>query len=161
MTTPPFEELALSDLASESYVLLTTFRKNGEGVSTPVWIAQSSDGQLLVTTGANSGKVKRILNDPRIELVACDARGGIRGTAAPVQAHAEIASDAETRALTDAALKAKYGLQFTAIRLANRLSALKNSAKKKKKSAEKSGAKHSGSVALRITVVSTEQRVDV
>lgn len=135
MTTSP-----LSALAAESYVLLTTYRTSGEAVSTPVWIAESSDGQVLVTTGTNSGKVKRIRHNPRIEIVAYDARGGIRGDAAPLQARAEIASDADTRVLTDAALKAKYGLQFTAIRLANKFS-----------------KKKSGSVALRLSAVTADE----
>ncbi|SDS34647.1 PPOX class F420-dependent oxidoreductase [Microterricola viridarii] len=135
MSTSP-----LSALAAESYVLLTTFRQSGEAVSTPVWIAESPDGQVLVTTGTSSGKVKRIRNNPRIELVACDARGGIRGDSAPVQARAEIVSDADTRVVTDAALKAKYGIQFTAIRLANKF-----------------GSKKSGSVALRLSAVTVDE----
>ncbi|PPL18790.1 PPOX class F420-dependent oxidoreductase [Microterricola pindariensis] len=135
MSTSP-----LSALAAESYVLLTTFRQSGEAVSTPVWIAESPDGQVLVTTGTNSGKVKRIRNNPRIELVACDARGGIRGDSAPVQARAVIVSDADTRVVTDAALKAKYGIQFTAIRLANKFS-----------------SKKSGSVALRLSAVTADE----
>ncbi|GAB3126628.1 PPOX class F420-dependent oxidoreductase [Glaciibacter psychrotolerans] len=131
--------LALSGLAAETYVLLTTYRKSGEAVSTPVWIAQSADGQVLVTTGETSGKVKRIRQNPQVELVACDMRGGIREGATPVQAYAEIAPDADTRVLIEAALKEKYGVRYTAVRLAGALK-----------------SKTAGSVVLRISTVATE-----
>jgi PPOX class probable F420-dependent enzyme len=61
-------------LAAEKYVLLTTFRKNGTGVGTAVWAAGDA-GELLVWTQRDSGKVKRVRRDGRVQLQACDARG--------------------------------------------------------------------------------------
>jgi|SRR5215207_7649005 len=53
---------------------LATFRKSGEPVVTPAWYAVL-DGKLYVRTGAGSGKVKRIRNDPRVRLAPATVRG--------------------------------------------------------------------------------------
>lgn len=64
----------LERLAGEKYVLLTTFRKSGEGVPTPVW-ASRDDGELVLFSERQAGKVKRVRRDPRVEVTACDLRG--------------------------------------------------------------------------------------
>lgn len=79
---------ALSPLGDASFVSLTTFRKNGVGVSTPVWIARDGD-ELIVTTPRRSGKVKRLRNDPRVTLAPCDRRGRVADGAAVVEAEVE------------------------------------------------------------------------
>lgn len=61
-------------LADAKYLLVTTFRKNGTPVPTPVWAARDGD-RLLVWTVADSGKVKRIRRDPTVRLAPCDVRG--------------------------------------------------------------------------------------
>jgi hypothetical protein len=53
-------------LAGEQFVSVTTFRRDGTPVPTPVWIAQDGDA-LVVTTPAGTGKVKRLRHDPRVE----------------------------------------------------------------------------------------------
>lgn len=67
-----------SYLEEHDYVNLTTFRKSGEAVPTPVWFAPH-DGRLYVTTEPDSGKMKRIRNDPRVVLQPCNAWGRPRG----------------------------------------------------------------------------------
>ncbi len=69
------------------YVLLTTFRRDGRAVAAPVWVVRHDDGWAC-TTGADSGKVKRLRHTPTIEVVPCDVRGRVadgaptfRGTA--------------------------------------------------------------------------------
>ena len=62
------------DLAGEQFVSLTTFRRDGTPVPTPVWIAQDGDAPLVVTTPAGTGKVKRLRHDPRVELRTCNRR---------------------------------------------------------------------------------------
>jgi PPOX class probable F420-dependent enzyme len=57
---------------------LETFRKNGEGVKTPVWFAEE-DGALYVTTLSTTGKAKRIRNIPRVRIAPCDRSGNIEG----------------------------------------------------------------------------------
>lgn len=65
-------------LSTGKYLLLTTFRKDGSPVATPVWVARDGD-LLIVWTVANSGKVKRIRRDGTVELAPCDVRGNPTG----------------------------------------------------------------------------------
>ena len=100
--------MAISNLASESYVNLETFKKDGSGVKTPVWAAEL-DGKLVVVTGGTTFKVKRIRNNPKIRLAACDARGNVRGPW--IDGEARIIEDAGHVARAHEALKKKYGWQ--------------------------------------------------
>lgn len=111
---------ALLALGAEEFVLLTTFRKTGDPVKTPVWIVPGT-GRLMVTTGGTSGKVKRLRHTARIELTPCNARGTVAAGAVTVTAQALVHSDADTLAALDAALLAKYGLKYRAIRASQRL----------------------------------------
>jgi PPOX class probable F420-dependent enzyme len=89
-------------ITDETYVLFTTFRKSGEGVGTPVWIVALHDGAAGFTTEADSGKVKRIRNNPAVTLQACDMRGRVREGAEVVHATAEVLVGADARAVRDA-----------------------------------------------------------
>ncbi|WP_073260434.1 PPOX class F420-dependent oxidoreductase [Cryptosporangium aurantiacum] len=97
-----------SALAAEPYLSLTTYRRNGTPVPTPVWAAPSG-GHLLVWTGAESGKVKRLRHTPVATVAPCDRGGSLLGE--PVAAHARIMRRDENPAL-NTAMKAKYGWQF-------------------------------------------------
>ncbi|WP_284741006.1 PPOX class F420-dependent oxidoreductase [Amycolatopsis sp. RTGN1] len=61
-------------LAAERYVVLTTFRKDGRAVPTPIWVAGDA-GELVLWSERKAGKVKRIRNSGRVEVQACDLRG--------------------------------------------------------------------------------------
>mgnify|MGYP002777924839 FL=1 len=111
---------ALLALADEQYVLLTTTRRSGDRVPTPVWVARDGDG-LVVTTGAEAGKVKRIRHTPRVTLQACDRVGRPLDGAPVIVAHATVHDDEASRAALDAALSEKYGVQYAAIRAMGRL----------------------------------------
>ena len=74
--TPPRTPGALDELAAHRYVSLTTFRRSGEPVDTPVWIARDGD-ELVVVTVDPSGKLRRLAHSPRVELRPCDVRGRI------------------------------------------------------------------------------------
>jgi PPOX class probable F420-dependent enzyme len=89
-------------ITDETYVLFTTFRKSGEGVGTPVWIVALPDGAAGFTTEVDSGKVKRIRNNPAVTLQACDMRGKVSAGAEVVHATAEVLVGAEARAVRDA-----------------------------------------------------------
>jgi PPOX class probable F420-dependent enzyme len=58
------------------YVSLTTFRRSGEPVSSPVWIARDGD-ELVVVTVDPAGKLKRLAHTSRVELRPCDLRGHV------------------------------------------------------------------------------------
>jgi PPOX class probable F420-dependent enzyme len=64
----------LDRLGGEQYVALTTFRTSGDPVTTPIWVARMGD-ELVAWTERESGKVKRIRRDGRVEVTACDIRG--------------------------------------------------------------------------------------
>jgi len=69
------------------YVSLTTFRRDGTPVSTPVWFV-SENGSLLVETDGDSYKVKRIRRNDNVTVTSCNAMG--RGTGDTVSARATI-----------------------------------------------------------------------
>ncbi|GAA3344137.1 PPOX class F420-dependent oxidoreductase [Amorphoplanes nipponensis] len=96
----------LEQLGAEKYVLLTTFRRDGRAVPTPLWVVPDGAG-LAFWTPAGTGKVKRIRNGGRVTLAACDMRGNVRGEA--VEAQARIGDAADRRRVGEG-LKRKYGL---------------------------------------------------
>lgn len=107
-------------LAAEQYVLLTTTRRNGVPVATPVWVARDDDA-LVVTTGAEAGKVKRVRHTPRVTLQACDRVGKPLEGASVVDAHATVHDDEQSMRQLEAALSAKYGVQYAAIKAMSKL----------------------------------------
>ena len=107
-----------SNLAKYQFINLTTFRKTGVAVSTPVWFAQDGN-RLVMTTDASAGKVKRIRNNPRVELAPSDMRGKALGDAKAVQAQARILQGDEA-STAEKLLKKKYGLQWSLFGLAAR-----------------------------------------
>jgi len=82
----------LEQIGSEKYASLTTFRKDGRPVATPVWILPAGRG-VAVWTESDSWKVKRVRNNPKVTVTACDIRGNVRGDA--VEGRARIGDDAE------------------------------------------------------------------
>ncbi len=75
---------------------ITSYKRDGRGVATPVWFV-SRDGRLLVETDAVSGKVKRIRRNPQVRVAVCTASGRLRGEQVP--AVAEILPGSEIGAV--------------------------------------------------------------
>ncbi|WP_083886363.1 PPOX class F420-dependent oxidoreductase [Actinoalloteichus spitiensis] len=69
---------ALDRLGAARYLAVTTFRRSGRPVVTPVWVARDGDA-LVVWTVADSGKVKRVRHTPTVRLAPCDVRGRVTG----------------------------------------------------------------------------------
>ena len=86
-------------------VSLTTYRKNGKPVPTPVWFAMENE-KLYVATEPGSGKVKRIRNNPNVQLAPCTQRGKLIGPTMEGVAHI---LPADHKRQVKAALKRKYG----------------------------------------------------
>ncbi|MFJ5775453.1 PPOX class F420-dependent oxidoreductase [Streptomyces sp. NPDC093094] len=82
---------ALDRLAAGKYVLITSYRKNGTPVATPVWVVRDGDA-LGVWTAADSYKVKRIRNRADVLVGPCDVRGNPTGEQVP--GTAEICDEA-------------------------------------------------------------------
>lgn len=93
-------------LAASRYVSLTTFRRDGTPVSTPVWVTRDGDA-LVVVTGADSGKVRRIRANASVTLAPCDVRGRVHGEA--VAARATVLDASDTRRITGL-IRRRYGL---------------------------------------------------
>jgi hypothetical protein len=97
--TEAADSAALIALSRNSYVRITTFRRTGVPVPTPVWVVADRsalgghDGDLLVITGAQSGKVKRLRHNNRVLLVPCDRRGIPKSGATELEALAEVVVD--------------------------------------------------------------------
>ncbi|XVS62982.1 PPOX class F420-dependent oxidoreductase [Actinosynnema sp. CA-299493] len=73
------------DLAAGKYLLLTTFRKDGTAVPTPVWVA-GGDGTLYAWSATDTGKVKRIRRSGDVRVGPCDIRGRPTGEQVPATA---------------------------------------------------------------------------
>jgi uncharacterized protein len=110
----------VESLGNERYVSITSFRRDGTPVATPVWVVAHA-GRLYVWTGSQTGKARRIRNNPEVRLAACTARGNVIGPA--MQARAVIVPAAE-RPEVWSRLRAKYWLQLRAVIYADRLTRL-------------------------------------
>ncbi|MFR9787305.1 PPOX class F420-dependent oxidoreductase [Streptomyces sp. MB22_4] len=111
------DESRLARLAAGKYLLVTSYRRNGTPVATPVWVVR--DGASLgVWTAADSFKVKRIRNRAGVLVGPCDLRGNPTGDQTP--ATAEIA-DPATTARYRALIARKYGLLGRLTLLGSRL----------------------------------------
>jgi PPOX class probable F420-dependent enzyme len=98
---------SLEQFAKKKYLNLETFRKSGESMKTPVWFAQEGE-TIYVQTMANSGKVKRIRNNGRVNIAPCKMDGKLVGTWIPAQAR-EV-TDPEVSTAVNRLLDRKYGL---------------------------------------------------
>ncbi|MFD6344276.1 PPOX class F420-dependent oxidoreductase [Streptomyces roseolus] len=112
-------DVVFDELAAGRYLLLTTFRRDGRAVPTPVWVMP--DGRTLaVWSAADAGKVKRIRNGGRVLVGPCDWRGRPLGVSTP--GFAEVLAPDASAHFTDL-MKRKYGLPARVGLLAGRLRA--------------------------------------
>ncbi len=69
-------ETILTRSGNSHTVLLTSFRRNGQGVGTPVGM-KSIDGKLYFMTPASTWKARRIANNPHVTLALCTFQGKV------------------------------------------------------------------------------------
>ncbi|MEV8589256.1 PPOX class F420-dependent oxidoreductase [Streptomyces sp. NPDC051180] len=98
------------ELRRGRYVSLTTYRKDGTPVATPVWYAVEGS-ELYAWTRTDSWKVKRLRNDPRVVVVVCDVRGRIADGAERVQGEGRLVTGEELGRIRGL-LSRKYTWQF-------------------------------------------------
>ena len=115
---------AISALGAQRFVSLTTFKKDGAAVATPMWIGRDGD-HLFVWTPADSWKVKRVKNNPRVVLAPCGRGGKVREGANPVDAVAEVITEPATVQRLAGVIRRKYGLVFSVVTFLERLLARK------------------------------------
>jgi len=97
-----------------SFVSFGTFRKSGEIVATPVWIARDG-GDYVVTSERATGKVKRLRNNPRVQLQVCDRFGKVAPGAPVFEGTCVIAGANEEEPRAVAAFRKKYRLEYVLI----------------------------------------------
>jgi len=98
--------MALDD---EKYILLTTFRRDGTPVATPVWVVGLDGGRLGFWTSSGSGKAKRLAHTERVTVSPCDARGRVKANAGVVDATARLVTGSELEEIRQRVV-AKYGV---------------------------------------------------
>ncbi len=108
--------MSLHSLEGQKYVSVTTYRRSGAEVSTPVWFI-TKDGLLYVWTDASSGKVKRLRNNPKVALAPCKMDGKPLGPS--FEGVASILQDDSSDVLRKA-FKSKYGLMLSLSRTFSR-----------------------------------------
>ena len=111
---------AFAALGDEQFLSLTTFRKSGERVSNPMWVAQDGDALIMFTPQA-SGKVKRLRNSPRVELRPCNRRGRVKDGVEPVAGVAEVLTDEDSLERATGIIRRKYGLGYRVVVAIERL----------------------------------------
>jgi PPOX class probable F420-dependent enzyme len=99
-------EQGFQSLSGHKYCLLTTFRKSGDPVPTPVWFGLA-EGRVYVSSEAAVGKVKRIRNNPRVRVAPATFRG--RPLGPPIEGRARILAASESEP-AERAIAANYGL---------------------------------------------------
>lgn len=114
-------ERSTADLAARfpgRYLSLTSFRRDGTPVATPLWFV--SDGtRLLALTDLHSGKVRRIRRHPEVLVAPCRADGKLRG--APVPAHVEVLTAVPDLERVQRLLIERYKLTYRLVMLFYRL----------------------------------------
>ena len=100
--------MQLLDFAEVQYINLETFKKDGTKVTTPVWVAQQNN-TLVVTTGKNAGKVKRIRNNGKAVIYTTNQSGSKR-LSEELEVKGSILIDEELKTEAVNILKKKYGM---------------------------------------------------
>jgi len=100
--------MQLLDFADVQYINLETFKKDGSKVTTPVWVAQQNNS-LVVTTGNNAGKVKRIRNNGKA-IIYTTNQSGSKKLSEELEVKGSILSDEDLKTEAVTILKKKYGM---------------------------------------------------
>lgn len=99
---------------------LTTFRRDGSPVSTPVWVVALSGDDVGFWTSSGSGKAKRLAHTSRVIVQPSDGRGRVKPGSVPVEATARLVSGPQLEEIR-ARIVAKYGLMTKVARLLGKL----------------------------------------
>jgi PPOX class probable F420-dependent enzyme len=100
---------AFDSLAKARYVNLETFRKNGTGVQTPVWVAPDGE-ELVIFTNGDSYKVKRLRRSSSVRIAECGVRGALKGPWH--EGTGRLVQDEAGKSSALQALRKKYGWQM-------------------------------------------------
>ena len=107
----------ISQFLNQKYINLETYRRNGQAVRTTVWFVMDA-GTIYIRTDMNSGKIKRIKNNPNIRITPSGARGQLKGKW--IEGKIKMAGSLELEHAKQL-LEQKYGIQGKIIRVFNKI----------------------------------------
>jgi len=107
----------VSQFLNQKYINLETYRRNGQAVRTTVWFVMDA-GTIYIRTDMNSGKIKRIKNNPNIRITPSGARGQLKGKW--IEGKIKMAGSLELEHAIQL-LEQKYGIQGKIIRIFNKI----------------------------------------
>ena len=110
-------------LGDEKYILLTTFRRDGTPVATPVWAVKLDGEKVGFWTSSGSGKAKRLAHTARVTVAPCDARGRLRAGTTTSEATANVVTGSDFDAIRQRVV-AKYGVQTKITKLIGTLAGI-------------------------------------
>ena len=112
---PPVD---LEALFPGRYLSVTSFKRDGTGVATPVWFV--SDGsRLFALTDLHSAKIRRIRRNPRVLVAPCRANGKLRSK--PLLARVQVLTATTDLERVQKLLIERYKLSYRVIMLIYRL----------------------------------------
>ena len=100
------------------YLSLTSFKRDGTGVATPLWFV-SDGGRLLALTDLHSAKVRRIRRNPQGLVAPCRAGGKLRSE--PIPARVEVLPAIPELERVQKRLKKRDKLSYRVVMLAYRV----------------------------------------
>jgi PPOX class probable F420-dependent enzyme len=110
------ESLTVDDLETARYTSLTTFKRDGSSVATPVWITGTA-GSYAFTTGDRAWKTRRLSRNSSVQVQVCDMRGRVKPDAEQYLGTGDVVTSSDAVAAAERALAAKYGWQFKATKV--------------------------------------------
>ena len=111
------------ELGDEKYLLLTTFKRDGTAVPTPVWSVALDDGSFGFWTSSGSGKAKRLAHTDRVTVQPCDVRGNVTDGTEPTDATARLVSGADMAEI-ERKVRDKYGFMTKLTKVLNTIGGL-------------------------------------
>jgi PPOX class probable F420-dependent enzyme len=97
------------------YLSLTSFKRDGTGVATPLWFVNDGS-RLLALTDLHSAKVRRIRRDPHVLVAPCRGDGKLQGE--PIPARAEVLTATADLERVQKRLMERYRLSYRVVMLA-------------------------------------------
>lgn len=107
----------LAQLKDTKTILLTTYKRDGTGVDTPVSIAFDGD-RAYFRSWNKAWKTKRLRNNPRVRAAPCSLRGKPKGPA--IEASARLLDGEQARVAARALARRHRVLQAMLVPAAHR-----------------------------------------
>ena len=105
-------------LADEKYIALTTFKRDGTPVTTPVWLVPLDEGKIGFWTSSGSGKAKRLAHTGKVVVQPSNARGVVKSGTSPVDATAALVTGPQLEGIR-AKVNKKYGVMVPISKIGN------------------------------------------